>query len=286
MSQVIADNENLGGSPGLHIALHSISLDIPQRVEIPLRYVIKGLPSLESKHMIYLHVLKMGDGANLVYHGITKRGWMKRYNEHTVRAIREESPLLFHRALRDGCLARLRQLGIEQAQTIQGVSSAHGQMIGNHHVVCAAGLTEDEAMEHEEYLVEKYSFGRADGLNMIPGGRAGLRYLHHLKALKKEERPILDDERDTILERLARSSPRKGMPNPLLAEHWLNPEYAARVICGSGDRFTLDQVAQIRRLASTGTPIAEIRRELQFESARRIRNILSGKTYSRVRTEA
>lgn len=42
--------------------------------------------------------------------------------------------------------------------------------------LCSTGLTEEAALETEEYLVAKYSLASLHpyGLNMIPGGRAGI----------------------------------------------------------------------------------------------------------------
>jgi hypothetical protein len=102
---------------------------------------------------------------------------MKRFNEHVQQAMRDESPLLFHRTLRAGVAGRMHQLhGFAAGQPTE--STSPHIMVANHHVVCAAGLSEDKALEGEEYLVEKYSFRKPVGLNMIPGGKAGIAYLH------------------------------------------------------------------------------------------------------------
>lgn len=47
------DNNNL--PPALHINLRSPTLNIPQRIEIPLRYVLKGAAPLQGTYMVYLH---------------------------------------------------------------------------------------------------------------------------------------------------------------------------------------------------------------------------------------
>jgi len=281
---VVEDKDRPGGSPGLHILLHSPTLDIPQRVEIPLRLVLKGLPSFESLYMVYLHVLKMSDGQNLVYYGITKRGWMKRFMEHMARSVRDDSPLLFHRSLREGILERLRQRGMEQTLPAGVASpSPHGAMIGNHHVLCGAGMTEEQALETEEYLVDKYSFGKAGGLNMIPGGKAGILHLHKLKIIQAGQRPVLDGDRDALLETYVRANPRKGMANLRIAEHWQNPDYAARVICGPDGRFDLEDIRRIRDSSAAGATATDIQKKLDVEDKRRIQRVIDGKTYTRIR---
>ncbi|MGJ1234710.1 MULTISPECIES: hypothetical protein [Sphingobacterium] len=78
------DNDNL--PPALHINLHSPTLNIPQRIEIPLRYVLKGAATLQGTYMVYLHALQINYDKTFVYYGITKRGWMKRFNELLIPA--------------------------------------------------------------------------------------------------------------------------------------------------------------------------------------------------------
>ena len=48
------------------------------------------------------------------------------------------------------------------------------------HIIDRAGITENEAMEIEEKNVEKQSLYPIfpKGLNMIPGGKAGFKFLH------------------------------------------------------------------------------------------------------------
>ena len=278
---VASDTGNIGVSPALHINLQSVALDIPQRVEIPLRYILKGLPDIESTFMVYLHVLRMEDGQNLVYYGITRRGWMKRFNEHISKALTDDSPLLFHRTMREGILGRLQQL--RPPTTPSEKISPAKVMAGNHHVVCGAGLTEEQAHQTEEYLVEKYSFGKPDGLNMIPGGKAGIRYLHKLKIIDQGHAPTTDDEKESILERYIRANPRKGIPNALIASHWLNDEYATSVICAAESRLSVEQIRKAREAASDGLDASEICRIVNGKSVRQIKMLLGGRTYVRVK---
>jgi hypothetical protein len=75
VATVLQDKTVVGETPGLHINLFSPSLKIPQRIELPLRLVLKGLPAIEPTHSVYLHALRMQSGEVFVYYGITKRGW-------------------------------------------------------------------------------------------------------------------------------------------------------------------------------------------------------------------
>jgi hypothetical protein len=78
-------------APVVFIRMHSPSLDIPTRLEIPLRALMKGGPPLEGTYCVYLHALLVDDGTEFVYYGITKRGWNLRFAEHTRAAVAEKS---------------------------------------------------------------------------------------------------------------------------------------------------------------------------------------------------
>ncbi len=211
VSSVSEHSNILNAAPGLHIHLRSPTLEIPQRIEIPLRYVLKGLPDIEGTHMIYLHTLAVREGPPFVYYGITKRGWMKRFNEHMAGALKRESRLMFHKTLRKAILGRLVELGSATGE-LNGGTPPTMALAGNHHVVCAAGLNEEQALEAEEYLVGKYSFGHERGLNMIPGGKAGVAHLHRLNVLSPNRRGILDEDREEAMDQYLRDHPSKGNP--------------------------------------------------------------------------
>jgi hypothetical protein len=153
-------------APVVFLEMHSPSLNIPIRTEIPLRALIKGGTSLRDTYSVYLHTLLCDDGRNFIYYGVTKRGWNVRWNEHALSAIRSESQRLFPLKLKELMDARLAQL--------YGTGSAHPRLTGIISAICGVGLSEDQAMESEEYLVDEYSLAskHPHGLNMIPGGRA------------------------------------------------------------------------------------------------------------------
>jgi hypothetical protein len=153
-------------APVVFLKMHSPSLNIPMRTEIPLRALIKGGVSLGDTYSVYLHALLCDDGRHFIYYGVTKRGWNVRWNEHALSAIRGESQRLFPLKLKELMDARLTQL--------YGTGSALPRLTGIISAICGVGLSEDQAMESEEYLVDKYSLASKypNGLNMIPGGRA------------------------------------------------------------------------------------------------------------------
>ena len=279
---LVSEHSNiLNATPGLHIHLRSPSLDIPQRVEIPLRYVLKGLPDIEGTHMIYLHTLEVKEGPPFVYYGITKRGWMKRFNEHMAGALKRESRLVFHKTLRDAILGRMIELGND----IRGPDREPPPTLtlaGNHHVVCAAGLNEEQALEAEEYLVGKHSFGHEGGLNMIPGGKAGVAHLHRLNILPANRRGILDQDREEAMDQFLKDHPRRGIPNPQVAEHWKDSAYASRIICAGVHRLSVDQVIAIRRNFELGLSAESICQQIKARNVPQVLRVIEGKTYQRI----
>ncbi|WP_433903213.1 hypothetical protein [Sphingobacterium puteale] len=153
-------NDNL--PPTLHINLHSPTLNIPQRIEIPLRYVVKGAAPLQGTYMVYLHALQINFDKTFVYYGITKRGWMRRFNEHTRLAVRGNSQRKFPKLLGESIEARIQEL-------LNGSNGNDNILTGSYHVVCAAGRTKKNACEIEKYLINKHSLLATEGLNMISG---------------------------------------------------------------------------------------------------------------------
>src|SRR5665213_1991326 len=61
-------------APVVFFSMHSPTLDIPMRVEVPLPAVIVGNPPLAGTYTLYLHALLTNQGNSFVYYGITKRG--------------------------------------------------------------------------------------------------------------------------------------------------------------------------------------------------------------------
>lgn len=165
MSKVLRHKSDKSLPPALHINLQSPTLDIPQRVEIPLRYVMKGLLPLKNLYMVYLHALKINDSQDFVYYGITKRGWMKRFNEHVQSALKEKADRKFSNLLHDSIVNRANEL----YSTTQTGLGDKMRLTGSYHVVCTAGRSKSDAHNVEKYLIDKYSLKNPIGLNMVAG---------------------------------------------------------------------------------------------------------------------
>jgi hypothetical protein len=263
-------------APVLFISMHSLSLDIPMRLEIPVRAVMKGGPSLRDTYSVYLHALLADDGTEFVYYGITKRGWNTRFSEHTKAAVAQKSHRLFPRKLNELVEARLAQLSgsAEKRPKLAEIVSA----------LSGVGLSKDSAMDIEEYLVEKYSLSSKHprGLNMIPGGREGIAALHRLFAAKDKE-PVETEEREIVLDQFLKAKSQLGAAKPAIAEKWNDPKYAEAVICGRENRLGADQVREIRYLAALGGSPEEIREKVGAMDEGQIQRVLAGRTYSRIK---
>jgi hypothetical protein len=255
--------------------MHSPTLDIPMRVEIPLRALIKGCPSLDGTYSVYLHALLCDDKREFVYYGITKRGWNSRFTEHLESALRDESRRLFP--------AKLKELLSARAQHLRGENRTNPMLTGFVSAICAVGLNVDSAMDAEEYLVDKYSLSskHPNGLNMIPGGREGIRALRRL-SIDSAASLTESDEREALLDEYLKVHPLFGKPNPGVAAKWDDPAYAEAVICGRENRLNAGQVREIRYLAAMGTSIQQIKDRIGAVDDGQVSRVLAGRTYSRV----
>ena len=171
-AMVLESKRELGIAPGLFLMLHSPVLDIPMRVEIPLRAVFKQGADVAGGYTVYLHALMTDDGEVFKYYGITRRPWNLRFLEH-VKAGQckgAASRRLFARRLSQLILARLDQRfgkPITDSPALAGVITT----------LCLVGGTRDQALNTEEVLVDRYSLAskHKNGLNMIPGGTEGVK---------------------------------------------------------------------------------------------------------------
>lgn len=169
MATVLKKSDEAGIAPVVFLSMVSPTLDIPMRIELPLRALLHGNPPLAGTYTLYLHALRTSDGEDFVYYGITKRGWSLRFNEHTRAAVAYGSKRLFARTFNDLIAARVAELS--------GIVDDRAKLRGLITVVCGTGLSREAAEESEEAMVEKYSLASRHrfGLNMIPGGSAGIR---------------------------------------------------------------------------------------------------------------
>lgn len=227
------------------------------RVAFPFAAILRGFPQPEGgQHVVYLHRLMLADEKRRiegpsVYFGITRRAWHERFQEH-VHAAAAGSQLLFHRAL------RLRKHGWIET-VIDG--------IGDY----------ERAMHYEEDRVAAYPSLYPNGLNMIPGGFAGIRYLGSCGLHARNA-----EERDAKLAELIQRPTVNGSPNPLCAARWASDqEYVNSVICGHSGRLSTDQVRNIRMLSASGYDDAKIA-GVVADSSERVRRVLDNKRYQRV----
>lgn len=169
MAAVLKNADEAGIAPVVFLSMMSPTLDIPMRVELPLRALLHGNPPLAGTYALYLHALRTDGSGDYVYYGITKRGWSLRFNEHTRAAVAYGSKRLFARTFNELIDARVAELTgiIDDRPKLRGLITA----------VCGTGLSREAAEEAEEAMVEKYSLASRHplGLNMIPGGSAGIR---------------------------------------------------------------------------------------------------------------
>jgi hypothetical protein len=227
----------------------------------PARLLLTPSGSPESSFILYQHIF--GSGASYpvdgyFYVGVTKRSWQKRWAEHR-RAIDNNSPLLFHRRFREE----------REQERITYIN----------HKIMSVTRDLETLYASEEYLVEEHWHDQRR-LNMIPGGKSGLRYLRENGMLSERVVP-LPDERDKVIATWLEKHPRMGLPAPWVAEKWRNNEWAIAQICGPEGRLSVDQVQAIRNLAKNHSA-AEIAARIGAKNEAQVRRVIDGKTYTRI----
>lgn len=228
---------------------------------IPAHFLLSPQHFPEKAYVLYQHIFGHGgsypnDG--FFYVGVTTRSWQKRWSEHK-RAINGGSHLLFHRKFRD--------------------ETKKGRITYVHHKVM--GITDDleKLYATEEFLVEGH-WEDQRRLNMIPGGKSGLRYLRENGLLQQSVVPM-PDERNRIVSEWLKDNPRKGLPAPWVAEKWRDNDWAIAQICGRDGRLSIEQVQAIRELAKEYSA-EEIFSRIGAKDVAQVKRVLEGKTYSRV----
>ena len=249
-------------------------------VSVPLQCVIRGWGDATRGHMIYEHHIAPMDYAesemgerfkSARYIGLTSRNWQTRYREHQRDAL-TGSELLFHTTL----ASVLPEGGIVQAG--MGVFEIVRAGLTLTSELEYVNLTFDEAMQVEDKLVERTLYPA--GLNMIPGGYSGVRFLHKLGLLSRQ-RPSLE-ERDMAAARYLIQLPRPSNPAPWVAEKWKEDRFYERVVLSRSNTLSREQVQQIRKFGLDWNFKPEVISRLSGASLRQVRDVLSGKYYSRV----
>lgn len=260
--ELVTDPKHIVAAIERRTAIDETQLERPSQIfSIPAHFLLSPKYSPERAYVIYQHIF--GSGATypddgFFYVGVTKRSWQRRWAEHK-RAIDFGSPLLFHRRFRE--------------------EKVNGRITYINHKVM--GITDDleSLYTAEEFLVEGH-WEDQRRLNMIPGGKSGLRYLRENGLIGKSVVP-LPDERYKIVDKWLRDNPRKGLPAPWVAEKWRDNDWAIAQICGRDGRLSVDQVRAIRELAKTHTA-DEIYERIGAKDVAQVNRVLEGKAYTRI----
>jgi len=220
------------------------------RTEITVPALSLFLPTYQKyTYSVYSH--GFGRELNGVYIGLTKRPWFERFNEH-IGSARRGSKLLFHQMI-----------------------ASHPQNLFVHRVL-GYGLDYETAMNFEEANISKNSL-YPNGLNMIPGGFAGMKYLSRVGVTARNE-----VERDAAIEELVCRKTIDGKPNPLCASRWASDqEFVNRIIRGHGNRLSVEQVRDARVMLSYGNESEDVALSIGAKP-RQIRDLDRGRHYGRV----
>ena len=309
-------NQFIGSGISVHVQgrLGSPEGPLSTLFKAPTQYLINH-ENISRKHVVYLHRICTLDFAALVrkcgprdhvklstdqeeknklsYIGITKQGWQKRFNQHLSQA-RCGSALLFHTALREHypktrlmehhvlAVCGSEQMAMELEEVFVGGlfpyvlqkdewKDTNASLLARLHTE----MSEKTAPPSAYYLGTLYP----KGLNMIPGGYAGLKVLHKMGVMK-DNQPFNVDQRDNLL---IEGLKRGGQANPLLAAHWNDEDYATKVICGPEGRLKPPQIQEARTLGLLGRETSEITDIVGAKNERQIKNLLEGSTYSRIK---
>jgi hypothetical protein len=246
----------------LHIVVKE-QTGLTRVISAPLQVLMTGYGDVNQGHQGYSHsiVFQDHDGKVLDEHfyiGITSRNWLVRMEEHLAE-VREGSNKRFHAAWR----------------AYAGDTSV---MLSSELIV--VNQTYEGVMDWEEMQVAKYMDTGAS-LNMIPGGFAGLRFLHEHR-ITDHVHVSLEERDRAIAEYVRKVGTRVGVPNLFLAELWRDDDFYLKVLAGRDDVLTPGQVLAIRDLAAKGRTPQQIFEVVGARNIEQVQRVLSGKTYKRI----
>lgn len=134
----------------LFVEMRSPVLDIPMRLELPLRACLKGCGRLQGTHTVYLHALIADERSEYVYYGMTGRSWNVRFAEHTAAAVTDD-PRLFPRKLGELIRGRAKEKwdASYEGPKLAGIVSS----------ICAVGLSRDAAMGYRRISCREVQSG-------------------------------------------------------------------------------------------------------------------------------
>lgn len=269
-----------------HLVVTLRSEGVQQNFIVPLPLVLQALESRVCRpgsYQVYEHNLirkkdimeptmdaYMAGAAQYV--GITGRSWQQRSQEHHY-AARRGSLLRFHRALRNELF----------------------EVYAHEHIVLRAGLNRPQALRIEEIEVEERTLHdlHPNGLNMIPGGEAGLRYL---AGMIKRPRSSIDLEKvDALLEQAIIDSLRqpglnteKHHTNEKLAALWRDDiAFRIKAMTNQHNRLSYLQIRSARIWHAAGWALEKIFEKIKGIEDRiiqqdQISRLLDGKTYKTI----
>ena len=291
---------------GNHLSLGFFQGKVLHSFIIPLEYLLgfnEKTILREGSHQVYSHTLlsqsnqaeiscRMTKGKSdrndissvqqfyqsnsLLYVGRTKRTWLERYRQHC-RDMGKGSNLLFHRGLR----GEICDIGVLE------------------HIVERAGLTEKQALDIEEKEVEKRSLYSLfpNGLNMIPGGNAGLKFVHNFA---KRSGYVLNKDLNTenvesMLVDIQKFSLKKHFNTAvmervksILSKMWAeNIFFRVNAMTSAKNRFSFDQIIAARIWHSSGWSREKILEYLKKMDSKKIsmdqlERLLKGETYASI----
>ncbi|WP_433695416.1 hypothetical protein [Paraburkholderia phenoliruptrix] len=259
---VVEDATLLAAAMRGDLSEHVPGVTKPSQVfSAPARLLITPAVLPSKAYVLYQHIFGEGpsypdDG--FFYVGVTKRSWQARWIEHR-RAMKRGSRLLFHRKLREELNA--------------------GRVTYIHHKVMAVTDDIERLYASEEWLVKGH-WEDERRLNMIPGGKSGLKYLRENGMLGRRVVPD-PDGRERLVENWLREHPRKGVPAPWVAEKWKDADWAMAQICAQDGRLSVEQVRAIRDLAKA-YPASVIAERIGARRAEQVQRVIDGSTYTRV----
>jgi len=264
--------QRLWASPAYLHRLQLYENQLNWKTIVPLQFLLKGWGDAGSGHQCYIHSIthnmdqkkgftpwdepQDGNADNYNYVGITGRNWLLRLEEH-IGEMRRGSGKWFHNAWRES----------------MGLSNI---LFTSH--LWEVNLTYEDAMNWEERTVDLVAES-PNSLNMIPGGFKGLRYLHKLGLTSRLNATL--EERESAITQYVSQNPRKGIPNPFIADLWKDDKYYLKVIEARTNTLSQDQVRRIKELNKLGTSIEDIAKEVGAINEAQVKRVIEGKTYTR-----
>lgn len=236
---------------------------------IPLQPLLKGWGDANDGYQCYCHriIYRAYDENDaqreFAYAGVTSRNWLIRFHEHLKDSIKG-SQGLFHKAWKDS---------LDQQDSL-----APQKMVYLSELLML-NVSKDEAMDWEERFVDNHTL-TPKGLNMIPGGYKGMKYLHKLRLTDRED--ISVEERDRAVTEYVRQNPRKGMPNPFMSELWEDDDFYLRVINAKEKTLNSEQVKKIRKLYEDGYEARDIAKQVGALNELQVKKVILGRTYKRI----